>query len=147
VIHDPRTKVDVSRGRSSTDLLNNRRQTERYAVAQDQAWIGWWEGRLYRKSPAVLIDISSGGAKLIAKYPPPRRSTIWICVAGQHQTEWVEGTSLDVLHAQDGSAEVRVSFRDVCPYAFFEVVVYGVGNGTEEFKAAHSTDSAGRAWW
>ena len=125
MIHEPRTPVDGARVPTSTNLVDNRRQSERFPVAQDQAWIGWWEGQLYRKSPAVLVDISSGGAKLIASYPPPLRSTIWICVVGRHETEWVEATSIAVVRSNDGSAEVRVSFQGACPHAFFEVAVYG----------------------
>ncbi len=117
----------------------NRRSSERHAAAEDQAWIGWWEGRLFRKSPATLVDISQGGSKLVAEYPPPRRSAIWICVAGRHTTEWIEGEALEVSRQPDNTAVVRVKFREVCPYAFFEVVVYGSSSGSD---SAHWTREA-----
>jgi hypothetical protein len=111
----------------------NRRQTERFAPAGDQAWLGWWEGQTYRKSPATLIDISEGGVKLIAANAPPRRSTSWICLEGVHRTEWVEAEVLEVLRRPDGSAQVRMVFRELCPYSFFEVAVYGIPtNATPE---------------
>lgn len=130
--HNSRETAERAHGRSSMQLMDNRRQSARHAAATDQAWIGWWEGRLYRKSLAVLVDISAGGIKLIAETPPPRRSPIWICVAGNHQTEWVEGVSLEVTPNIDGSAEVRAAFRDACPSTFFEVVAYGFGTSSGE---------------
>ncbi len=136
----------VERGRSSTDLVRDRRRAERYAAAEDQAWIGWWEGRLYRKAPAVLVDISLGGAKLIVENGPPRRVTVWICVAGSCKTEWVEGVSVDVTRNLSGSAEVRIAFREPCPYAFFKVVVYGVGSDSVEAAANKVADPQGRNW-
>lgn len=103
----------------------NRRQHERYPTAEDQAWLGWWEGRTYRRSPATLIDISQGGAKIIAEIAPPRRSTVWICLDGPRRTEWVEAEVIEVIRLRDNTAEVRMAFREICPYTFFEVAVYG----------------------
>ena len=93
----------------------NRRESERFGPADDQAWIGWWEGRIYRKSPATLINISQGGVKLISVSAPPRRSTTWICLEGMHQTEWVEGQVLELTLVPDADI-VRVScIRAVLP--------------------------------
>lgn len=103
----------------------NRRQWERSTVTEDQAWIGWWEERLYRKSPAALLDISQGGVRLASEFAPPCRSTAWVCLSGQRKTEWVEGTVLEVRRHPTGTFEVRLAFREICPYAFFEVAVYG----------------------
>ena len=105
---------------------------ERYAASEDQAWLGWWEGRVYRKSPATLLNISHGGAKLIAEVTPPRRSTVWICLDGPRRTEWIEAGVLSVARLQDQSAVVRVLFREICPYTFFEVAVYGHNETTAE---------------
>jgi hypothetical protein len=110
---------------TATQTVPNRRQSERYAPADDQAWLGWWEGEIYRKSPATLVDISQGGVKVIALLAPPRRSTTWICLEGLHRTEWVEAEVLEVLRRPDGAAQVRMVFREICPYTFFEVAVYG----------------------
>jgi hypothetical protein len=101
------------------------RQHVRYAAAEDQAWLGWWEGRTYRKSPATLMDISHGGSKAIAEIPPPRRSTIWICLDGPRRTEWIEAEVLEVVRRRDNTAEVRMKFREICPYSFFEAAVFG----------------------
>jgi hypothetical protein len=125
VSYDARSHNDIGFDEKSAELSANRRQSERHAAAEDQAWIGWWEGRLYRKARALLVDISHGGLKLISESPPPRKTSIWICVAGAHETEWVEGETLEVIRRNDGTGEVRVKFREVCPYAFFEVVAFG----------------------
>lgn len=138
---NPRETAERASGRSSMQLMENRRQSHRHAAATDQAWVGWWEGRLYRKSLAMLVDISEGGIKLISETPPPRRSPIWICVAGNHQTEWVEGVTLAVTPNIDGSAEVRVAFREACPPAFFEVVAHGFGSSTGDIEPSRASVS------
>jgi hypothetical protein len=122
MFHDKRGRAESS---PAIPPVPNRRETERFGPADDQAWLGWWEGRIYRKSPATLINISQGGVKLIAVTAPPRRSTTWICLEGMHQTEWVEGQVLEVSRRPDGFADVRLGFCELCPYAFFEVAVYG----------------------
>lgn len=126
----------------------DRRLHERHTTAEDQAWLGWWEGRVYRKSPSTLLDISHGGAKLIAEFAPPRRSTVWICLDGPRRTEWVEAEALQVNRLQDQTAEVRVSFREVCPYSFFEVAVYGHRETTAKTSAgAVLAAAADRVGW
>lgn len=125
----------------------NRRQFERYASAEDQAWIGWWEGRIYRKSPATLLDISQGGAKLVAESSPPRRATIWICLDGPMRTEWVEAEALEVTRLRDGSARVRVAFREICPYTFFEVAVHGFSETPSRTSADAVAAAAHRVGW
>jgi hypothetical protein len=120
----------------------------RYAAAEDQAWLGWWEGRIYRKSPATLVDISHGGAKVIAEIPPPRRSSIYICLDGEHRTEWVEAEVLEVIRLPDKTAQVRMAFRELCPYSFFEVAVFGRSRAATRISAKNVTALASsRVGW
>ena len=137
---------------AACDTTANRRIWERYAVAEDQAWLGWWEGRVYRKSPAIMLDISEGGARLVAETAPPRRATVWVCIAGRHKTEWIEASVLGVSRDDDGSSVIRMAFREACPYAFFEVAVYGYPaqielTPTRQPVEACPTDPSGRDWW
>ncbi len=125
----------------------NRRQHERYAAAEDQAWLGWWEGRIYRRSPSTLINISHGGAKLIAELPPPRRSSVWVCLDGPRRTEWIEAEVIQVIRRPDQSAEVRIAFRELCPYTFFEVAVYGFSDAVPMTSGRALTAAARRVGW
>jgi hypothetical protein len=127
--------------------LSDRRQSERYSASEDQAWVGWWEGRLFRKSPATLMDISQGGAKLIADAAPPRRATTWVCLEGPHRSEWVEGMAVEVTKFDNGTACIRLAFREICPYSFFEVAIYGQPSAEESGQFAAVADPAGRNWW
>ncbi len=141
-----------SGGAAACDTMANRRKWERYAVAEDQAWLGWWEGRVYRKSPAVMLDISEGGARVVAQTAPPRRATVWVCIAGAHKTEWIEASVLGVTKGSDGSSELRMAFREVCPYAFFEVAVYGYPAQlelapTRQATATVQSAPSVRGWW
>jgi hypothetical protein len=140
-----RGRDDAARGSPATE---ERRQYERYPSAEDQAWLGWWEGRVYRRSPAMLIDISQGGAKVVSEIPPPRRSTIWMCIDGPRRTEWVEAEVVEVVRLDDGTAQVRMAFREVCPYAFFEVAVYGFPERVTATSARSATAAAAhRVGW
>jgi hypothetical protein len=122
VFHNPLRRG----GPAPTTADIDRRGSERFAPAQDQAWIGWWEGRVYRKSRATLLDISQGGARAVAEASPPRRATVWICLDGPNRTEWVEAEVLEVRRMPDGSALVRMAFRELCPYTFFEATLNGL---------------------
>jgi hypothetical protein len=137
----------ASTARAVSSATENRRHP-RYAPAEDEAWLGWWEGRLYRKSPASLVDISVGGAKVVAELAPPRRSTAWICLDGPRRTDWVEAEILEIIRLADGTAEVRMAFREVCPYTFFEVAVFGHPRDQIDTSARAVTAAAAhRAGW
>ena len=140
---DPRAFLST---KNSADLMLNRRGSERFAVAEDQAWLGWWEGRIFRKTPATLLDISQGGAKLTVEFSPPRRSTVWVCLEGPRQTAWVEGVMLDAVKLPDGHAEIRMAFREVCPYSFFEVAVFGDPAASETRSLVGGVAESGRSY-
>jgi hypothetical protein len=126
----------------------NLRKHKRYAPVENEAWLGWWEGPAYRKSAATLVDISNGGAKVIAEIPPPRRSTIWICLDGQRRTEWVETQVVEVRLLPDNTAQVRMAFRELCPYSFFEAAVFGRDESKVHTSARGVTAfAAQRAGW
>jgi hypothetical protein len=143
--------IDEQIGRRGTNkaevALSDRRQSERFSASEDQAWVGWWEGRLFRKSPATLINISQGGAMIVAGVAPPRRATAWVCLEGPNRSEWVEGMAIEVTKLDDGTASVRLAFRELCPYSFFEVAIYGPPSPEESGQFAAVADPAGRNWW
>ena len=106
---------------------SNRRNNGRFVPMEDRAWLGWWDGPTFRAVEAVLLNISKGGVLVQAETPPPRRSVVWICLEGPRRTEWVEGKTLEVGKERIASStsEIRIMFDDICPYAFFEVAVFG----------------------
>ncbi len=51
--------------------LSDRRSSKRHPVVENVTRMRWREGREIRESPAQLMDITQGGALLIAYSPPP----------------------------------------------------------------------------
>ncbi len=85
---------------------------------------------------------------MIAEIPPPRRSTIWICLDGQRRTEWVETQVIEVRLLPDNTAQVRMAFRELCPYSFFEAAVFGRSESKVHTSAGGVTAvAAHRAGW
>ena len=106
-------------------LASDRRNSQRFVPIEDQAWLGWWEGEEYRKTPATIIDLSQGGSKLVVRDSPPRRSAAFVCLAGPNRTDWIQGGVLEVRRLSSGESEVRIAFVELCPYSFFEVAILG----------------------
>ncbi|MDX2038641.1 MAG: hypothetical protein SFX72_18480 [Isosphaeraceae bacterium] len=106
-------------------LQSNRRSHDRYVPVEDRAWLGWWEGTTFRTTEATLLNISKGGTLVESEIAPPRRSIVWICLEGSRRTEWVPGKVLEVAREENSPPQTRVMFDEICPYAFFEVAVYG----------------------
>jgi pSer/pThr/pTyr-binding forkhead associated (FHA) protein len=77
-------------------------------------------------SRALLLDISQTGMLILSETRPPAGLPIWLRLETPRVTEWVEVVVIGASIADDGGGahQVRLSFRDACPYDFFKVVVY-----------------------
>lgn len=105
-----------------------RRSVCRYPVSIDSAWLGWWEGQVFRSSPAKIIDISLRGVRLHVKKIPAKVETTWFGPPGvtpQSQEEWLEARVVGIRKRFLGPREVRLTFRKPFPYETFKTVVYG----------------------
>ena len=76
---------------------------------------------------ARILDISQTGIALLTQATPREGQSVWVRLDGAAGSDWVEGTVRGVSQREPGMFQVRLSFRDGCPYDFFKIAVYGVG--------------------
>lgn len=106
--------------------IQERRSVCRYAVVQDSAWIGWWEGQAFQSTTAKIVDISLRGALLTVESFPPKEQSLWFCPPGANANEeWIEVKLIGSRKRIFGPREIRIAFRKVFPYEIFKAVVYG----------------------
>jgi hypothetical protein len=129
--------------------IQERRSVCRYAVVQDAAWLGWWEGQAFQNTTAKIIDISLRGALLTVETFPPKDRVLWFCPPGTSANEeWIEVKLIGSKKKLFGPREVRIAFRKVFPYEIFKAVVYGQEalQHTSLPKWLHE-ETDDRDWW
>ncbi len=103
----------------------DRRAVCRYSVFQDQAWLGWWDGQTFVKTPGRILDISLRGAMLNVEQLPPEEQPVWFCASGAAPAEWLEARTVQGRKQFLGPRIVRLAFQKIFPYESFKVLVYG----------------------
>src|SRR4051812_24071006 len=102
----------------------DRRASFRHKAIANRAWIEWLEWGEQRRSAARLVDISGGGAMLLADQPPPLSQTVWIRIDEPTETDEVQATI--VRHG----ASNRVGLSFVAPgtgaYDLFLAATLGI---------------------
>ena len=106
----------------SETLVAERRTHPRLPAAANTAHLEWWQGGAYRSSVARLVDISEGGAMLIAEQRPHVSQGLWLRLRGPVETPWIGGQVVRVA----GENTVAVAFDRPCPRDFFESAVLGI---------------------
>ncbi len=113
---------------------HERRLHERRDVVHNQAWIGWRSVSIWHEVPALLLNLSAGGLLLVSRGAPLNREKIWTCLDGKHRTDWVQGVVAAQRTLPSGDRELRVKFVELCPYAFYDIAIYGWGRLHNEFN-------------
>jgi hypothetical protein len=126
-----------------------RRSVCRYAVVQDCAWVGWWEGQEFRSTGAKIVDISLRGALLIVENFPPKDKPVFFCPPGAAANEeWMEVKLIAAKKRLFGPREIRIAFRKVFPYEVFKAVVYGPDSlSSVDTPAWVPAENEERDWW
>jgi hypothetical protein len=98
----------------------NRRAATRYASKAD-AVFGWGEGDEGRAAPAVLLDVSEGGAAvLVGGEYPPTSGTARIRLAGiSPESPWIEVEICNTRRVRRQVTAVHFRFLSGCSYRFF----------------------------
>jgi hypothetical protein len=88
-----------------------RRDSPRCNAVENQSRLEFavYEGR--RRVEARLVNISRGGALLIADNHPPREAPVWMRIESPVKTDWAE--AMMVRHGQN--QEIGVQFPRGCP--------------------------------
>ena len=73
---------------------------------------------------ARLLDISQTGVLVLSAKVPPIDRRIWLRLESPQITDWVEVELKGASAADPETHQVRLAFRESCPYDFFKTVLY-----------------------
>ena len=110
---------------------SDRRASPRYPVVQNRAFLSCRKATETRQCPARLLNISSGGALIIAEQRPERGLIVWLRLEAPMPTERVEANVVGVVKVpgllwfRKASYIVRMSFIESCPYDLFKSATHG----------------------
>ena len=88
-----------------------RRDSPRCDAVENQSRLEFAVSGGRRRVEARLVNISRGGALLVADDHPPRESHVWMRIERPVKTDWAEATTVRVGENQ----EIGVQFPRGCP--------------------------------
>jgi PilZ domain len=110
---------------------DERRGSQRYCTAENQAWTGRWaDGTQFVATPAAVVDISLGGARVVMGEPLKVSEKLWIRPANSVKHEFLEATVLEVEPDQTGRYWIRLQFTSPCSHSFLKAVVNGIADAS-----------------
>jgi hypothetical protein len=101
-----------------------RRASPRLPAVQRSAWLGWWEDDEFLIAPAVLDNISRGGARLTIPKPIHIGQACWLCIGPPSPVVGVRSEVVGIARMR-GGFEVRLAFTMECPETLYEIVAHG----------------------
>ncbi len=127
------------RGAGSTPVRAEERRAEpRHDEIECQAWAGWKTSRRFQMNDALIINLSRAGAQIFLDAPPPHPSNddLWLYLQTPGENAVVKARVLEIATTRGGQCAVGVSFREPCPFAFFEAAVCGLATIDPKTRAA-----------
>lgn len=112
----------------------DRRASRRYHVKDVPAEFGWYEGDRFATSPATVLDLSLGGALVLAERLPPDSAVPWFRLGVEPDLEWCQVTLLASKSSLLGPSRVRLRFHSHCPYHVFKRAIVGADLPGVEFQ-------------
>jgi hypothetical protein len=114
---------DELRESAVPNVFPERRKHPRYPASSFRLWMGRWDEEEFEIEATRLLDISRGGAALIALDAPPIGEMVWLCLHDAPRTGSVRASVIGV-HADDVEGYVvRLMFGEPIPDALFEAAV------------------------
>lgn len=101
----------------------DRRATLRHPARDNQALVGWWDGREFRQIAASFRNISLGGGLVIAA-EPPRSRRVWIRLEWPVKSQWRRARVMRI-GLDGGQSATAVSFPELCDEELFDALVAG----------------------
>jgi hypothetical protein len=101
-----------------------RRRWPRQPAVEEDAYMFWFDGEKIWQGAARLVNISRGGALLIAALAPP--GNVVVRVRLDRTIEGVDAAVLLATPLESGHYELRLEFRETCPETFFQAAVKGI---------------------
>ena len=102
-----------------------KRGAPRYSPTEARIWFGWWQGPHFITNPALLINISAGGALVQLVDAPSVARPLWLCLKAGVLAEFAKAYVLEVSPIGRGDHEVRLKFEGPCPTGFFTAAING----------------------
>jgi hypothetical protein len=110
---------------------SDRRLSPRYPVVKNRAFLAWRTEAESCETAARLLNISNGGALVLAERQPVRGKAVWIRLGEPVATEWVEARIVrmvklpGLLWFRKASHLVQLCFTEPCPYQLFKSATHG----------------------
>ncbi len=86
--------------------------------------VTWVEGKAWRAVSARLLDISKGGAGLLARSAPPVTRFARLRFVEGEGSPWVEAEILGVEQVKPSRHRIRLRFVDPCPSFLLRLAVF-----------------------
>lgn len=102
-----------------------KRGTPRYGPAEAHVWFGWWQGPHFITNPALLINLSAGGALVQLVDAPSVARPLWLCLKAGALAKFAKASVLEVSPTRRGDHEVRLKFEGPCTSDFFTAAING----------------------
>jgi hypothetical protein len=106
---------------STVLALADQRSGERLPAVRNRTRLEWWTKQKPHETSARLVNISEGGALLVAEEAPPLKQDVWLRLEEPTPTDWIKATVL----RRGEPDETVLSFPEGCPYDFYMAAVFG----------------------
>ncbi len=101
-----------------------RRKEPRYEGASSLLWMQWWEGDEYLGRAARLINVSRGGAMIVAAVLLQPRQEVRVFLEEVEDSVGVNGIVLGSVEGKQGLHQMRLMFKSPCPESFIEAAAH-----------------------
>jgi hypothetical protein len=112
----------TARGVAMVTSCPDSRTSPRRSVLENRTRLEWCEGGEVYESAARLINLSEGGALLIAESPPPLGHVVWCRLEAPTPTDWIRANVI----RQGDAREIGLSFPASCPDDFTLAATLGL---------------------
>lgn len=99
-----------------------RRRELRFLAQENRLWLQWWEDGEYLGRTARLVNVSRGGAMIIAWFLLREGQRLRVFLEEAESQNGVEATVLGVVPGITAMHQIRLSFTTPCPPCFFDAV-------------------------
>jgi hypothetical protein len=116
-------------------LGEERRRGQRFEAVVKTAILGWWVGKESHIRPAHLVNISRGGALLLAAEVPREMERASFALSSDRENRWISGTAIGSALDASGEYLLHFKFDLTCPDA-----VFGLALGLAASGGPHGPD-------
>lgn len=99
----------------------DRRVAPRYPVVENRGQLAWNDKGQDRYCFVRVLNISQGGAEVVAEQVPVLGGPVWLRLASPSETGWVEGR---VVRVKRGKV-IGLKFDAACSYDLFKTATHG----------------------